>query len=68
MSGRVSVNNANRDKYWAMAIELPQMIGKGGMRIIYEKLIELEEQLGLSRNYNTSCVGTLQCAIKSFSA
>jgi len=68
MSGRVSVNDANCVKYWATATELPQMIGKDGMKIIYKKLMELEEQLGLTRNYDPSCVAILQSAIRSFSA
>jgi len=68
MSGRVSVNDMNRVKYWATATELPQMVGKGGIRNLYKKLMELEEQLGLTRNYDPSCVGILQGAIKSFSA
>jgi len=29
----------------ATCTELPHMIGKGGIKIIYEKLMELEEQL-----------------------
>ena len=68
MSGRVYVNDTNRVKYWAMATELPQMIGKGGIRIIYKKLMVLEEELGLTRKYDPSRVGILQGAINSFSA
>jgi len=68
MSGRLSINDANRVKYWATATELPQMVGKGSIRIIYKKLIELEEQLGLTRNYDPSCVTILQGAITRFSA
>jgi len=67
MSGRVSVNDANRVAYWATATELPQMVGRGGIRIIYERLIKLEEQLGLTRKYDPSCVSILQSAIRSFS-
>jgi len=67
MSGSVSIN-ANRVKYWATATELPQMVDKGGIRITYKKLIELEEQLGLTRNYDPSCVSILQGMIKGFSA
>ena len=68
MSGRVSVNDANRVKYWGTATELPQMIGKGAMKLVYKKLMELEEQLGLTRNYNPSCVNILHGVIRSFSA
>jgi len=52
MLGRVCLNDVNQVKYWAMATELPQMVVKGSMRITYEKLTELEERLGLTRNHN----------------
>ena len=68
MSGEVYLNDADRVKYLATATELPQRIGKGSMRIVYENLTELKEQLGLSENYDPSCVRILQGAIRSFSA
>jgi len=68
MSSRVYVNDANRVEYWATATKLPQMTGKCGIRIIYKKLMELKEQLGLTRNYDPSCVSILQSVIKGFSA
>jgi len=68
MSGRVYVNDTNQVKYWATATELPQMVGKGGLKIVNKNLMELEEQLGLTRNYNLSCVRILPGVIKSFSA
>ena len=68
MSGRVYLNDANRVKYWATATELPQVVGKSRIRIIYERLTELEEQVGLSRNYDPPCVSILQDVIKGFSA
>ena len=68
MSGRVYLNDANRGKYWAIRMELPLMVGKGSIRIIHETLAQLEEQLGLSRKYDPSCVTILQGAIRRFSA
>jgi len=68
MSGKVCVNDANPVKYLAPATELPQRIAKGSMTIVYEKLTELEEQLGLSENHDPSYVSILQGAIRCFSA
>jgi len=68
MSGRVSVNDANRVKYWATATELPRMVDKGSIRKLYERLTELEEHLELSRNYDPACISILQGVIKGFSA
>jgi len=72
MLGIVYVNNANRVTYWATRTELPQMIGKGGMRVIYERLAELEEhwrQLCSPRHYDPSPhISILQGVIRSFSA
>ena len=68
ISGRVSVNDTNRVKYWATRTELPQMVGKGGIKVIYERLMELQERLSLGRNYDPSCVCILQAVIKGFSA
>ena len=64
MSGKVYLNNANPVKYFATATELPQRIGKGSVRIVYEKLTELEERLGLSGNHEPSGVVIVQDVIR----
>jgi hypothetical protein len=68
VSCRVNLNAANRVTYWATCTELPQMVGKGGIKVIYERLMELEGQLGLDRNYDPSYVDIVQGVIRSFSA
>ena len=68
MTSRVSVNDVNYVAYWAIATDLPRMVGKGDIRIIHERLIELEEQLTLTRNYDPLYISTLQSMRKSLSA
>ena len=66
MLGRIYLDGANRVKYWAIQIELPQMIGSG--LYAYKRLMEQNEHLRLTGNHDLSCVSVLQCAIPSFSA
>jgi len=69
------VLNFNRRKCRAESLlmmvlqNFPEWLAKEASELyIYERLAELEEQLGLSRNYDPSCVGELHGAIRSFSA
>jgi hypothetical protein len=47
---KVHINDANRVVYSATGTELPVMVGKGGMKVVYNRLLESDERLSWLRS------------------